>query len=243
MAAIVADYFEMLAKEIAGQPYNKSEHRRNLIRGSVKRSEGAVERKHQNISSVLAGLRLPWIQGYKPLPNAQGLLRSAVENYVLARGQDIDDIYTRLEVVPESIEQRRLPWQDVFRAAPEVIPDSEIKEEKSRVRLPRKWNHAARDEQNRKLGSSGESFVVEIEREKLTALGRADLAEKVEWVSAVYGDGLGFDVRSFESTGEELHIEVKTTNNAASSTPFLVSRNELEYSVEETRKIPTLPRL
>ena len=53
---IVADYFAMLADDVAGQPYNKAEHRRQLLPLLNNRSEGSVEFKHQNISAVLKAL-------------------------------------------------------------------------------------------------------------------------------------------------------------------------------------------
>ncbi|MDI9636268.1 hypothetical protein QM565_10800 [Geitlerinema splendidum] len=48
--AIVADYFTMLSLELRREPYNKAAHRRDLIQLLNGRSQGAVERKHQNIS-------------------------------------------------------------------------------------------------------------------------------------------------------------------------------------------------
>ncbi len=60
---IVADYFAMLADDIAGQPYNKAEHRRALLPLLNARSEGSIEFKHQNISAVLKGLGEDWIPG------------------------------------------------------------------------------------------------------------------------------------------------------------------------------------
>ena len=63
---IVADYFAMLADDIAGRRYSKAEHRRALLPLLNDRSEGSVEFKHQNISAVLKGLGEDWIPGYKP---------------------------------------------------------------------------------------------------------------------------------------------------------------------------------
>ena len=54
--ATVVDYFHMLTMELAGQEYNKSEHRRRLRQRLKERSESAVERKRQNISAVLIEL-------------------------------------------------------------------------------------------------------------------------------------------------------------------------------------------
>jgi hypothetical protein len=57
---------------------------------------------------------------------------------------------------------------------------------------------AERDAANRHLGGLGEEFVVLLERHRLRAVGRDDLAGKVERVSQTTGDGLGFDVLSFD---------------------------------------------
>jgi hypothetical protein len=53
--AIVADYFVMLAVDIAGRPYSKAEHNR-LLWAMIDRPRGSIEYKHQNISAVLKGL-------------------------------------------------------------------------------------------------------------------------------------------------------------------------------------------
>ena len=50
---IVQDYLSMLGSEILSLPYNKAEHRRNPKRLLSNRSEGSIERKHQNISAVM----------------------------------------------------------------------------------------------------------------------------------------------------------------------------------------------
>ncbi|MEM9228224.1 MAG: hypothetical protein AAGB10_01325 [Pseudomonadota bacterium] len=63
---IVADYFAMLADDVAGRACNKAAHRRQLLPRLNNRSEGSVEFKHQNISAVLKGLGEVWITGYKP---------------------------------------------------------------------------------------------------------------------------------------------------------------------------------
>jgi hypothetical protein len=46
----------------------------------------------------------------------------------------------------------------------------------------------------------------------LLSVGRDDLAAKIEWVTETCGDGVGFDMLSFdESDDSELFLEVKTT--------------------------------
>ena len=58
------------------------------------------------------------------------------------------------------------------------------------------------------------------------------LAQRVERVSATRGDGLGYDILSFETSGADRLIEVKTTAYGQ-ETPFFVSRNELAFSREQ----------
>ncbi|MDP9588479.1 UNVERIFIED_ORG: hypothetical protein J2W19_001025 [Shinella zoogloeoides] len=45
--AIVADYFAMLADDIAGRLYSKSEHNR-LLQPVIDRPRGSIEYKHQH---------------------------------------------------------------------------------------------------------------------------------------------------------------------------------------------------
>ena len=80
--ATSADYLHMLTQELAGQEYNKTAHRRALLAKLNNRSEGAIERKHQNISAVLIELGCPYISGYKPLGNYQGLLAEVVADQI-----------------------------------------------------------------------------------------------------------------------------------------------------------------
>lgn len=77
----------------------------------------------------------------------------------------------------------------------------------------------------------GEKFVFDLEQHYLNEIGRADLATKVEWTARDRGDGLGYDIRSFDEDGQEKLIEVKTTNGP-NSRPFLVTATELVCSEE-----------
>jgi Domain of unknown function (DUF3883) len=96
-------------------------------------------------------------------------------------------------------------------------------------RLIRKFDPVERDFRNRALGKAGEAFVLDLERKVLSQRDRGDLAKKVRWISEEEGDGAGFDILSFDASGNERLIEVKTTNGAA-KTPFFLTRNEREVS-------------
>lgn len=70
------------------------------------------------------------------------------------------------------------------------------------------------------------------ERQRLVRAGRDDLAHRVRHVSQEQGDGLGYDIASFDVGGKPRFIEVKTTRRP-SGARFYVSRNEVEFSREE----------
>jgi hypothetical protein len=89
------------------------------------------------------------------------------------------------------------------------------------------------ESRNRSLGLAGEQFVAEFEVRRLHAAGHGLLADRVEHVAHTQGDGLGYDVLSFEASGRERFIEVKTTDFGA-ATPFYVSRNEVAFSEERS---------
>jgi len=55
-------------------------------------------------------------------------------------------------------------------------------------------------------------------------LGNDKLAERIEHIALTEGDGIGYDIRSFERDGSDRFIEVKTTAYGK-QTPFFVSRN------------------
>jgi hypothetical protein len=79
--AIVADYFAMLADDIAGRPYNKAAHNRTLA-AQIGRPRSSIEFKHRNISAVLQGLGEDWIAGYRPAFNFQASLVDAVVRWL-----------------------------------------------------------------------------------------------------------------------------------------------------------------
>src|SRR5271166_5055253 len=79
--AIVADYFDMLAADLAGQPYVKSKHSAALM-AQIGRTHRSVEFKHQNISAVLDELGMAWIPGYKPKRNYQNAIFDAIDRYL-----------------------------------------------------------------------------------------------------------------------------------------------------------------
>lgn len=223
--AIVADYFEMLDAEMSGRQYVKIRHAETLM-AQIGRSHRSVEFKYENISAVLGELGLPWIPGYKPKRNYQGAIFDAIDRYLSGHS-------TILDRPPAPRATTDLP-DAVFVNAPSVLPAAKPVPARLR-RLIRKFDPVERDYRNRSLGSAGESFVVDLERRRLTELDRSDLARKVRWVAAEEGDGAGYDVMSFDPTGRERLIEVKTTNGPV-RTPFYLSRNEHGLAAERPQE-------
>ncbi|MDH4284825.1 MAG: DUF3883 domain-containing protein, partial [Gallionellaceae bacterium] len=94
---------------------------------------------------------------------------------------------------------------------------------------PQKRDYLEREARNISLGRAGEEFVLSFEHFRLYELGQKKLADKVDHVSMSKGDGLGYDILSFEPDGRERFIEVKTTA-FAKETPFFISRGEIQFA-------------
>ncbi|MEZ5951171.1 MAG: DUF3883 domain-containing protein [Planctomycetaceae bacterium] len=98
------------------------------------------------------------------------------------------------------------------------------------TRKARKIDFAEIDANNRRLGRLGEEFVFTLEKQRLLLAGRDDLARKVVWASQDIGDGLGFDIISFDETDDsERMLEVKATG-LGKYFPFYVTSNEVRCS-------------
>lgn len=222
---IVADYFAMLADDLAGRSYNKAERNRALQR-RIGRGRGSIEYKHQNISAVLQALGETWIAGYKPALNFQMSLASAVKRW-LYRNPEF------LAPAPFEAETAGLhETLELVIGAPPTLSNRPPLKEFDKIRNNAwKLDAAGRDERNRALGRAGEERVLGHERATLRGVGRRDLAERVKWVSEEQGDGVGYDIASFSPEGRNRFIEVKTTNGWE-RTPFYMTRNELAFAKE-----------
>jgi hypothetical protein len=219
---IVADYFDMLQLERLGRPYVKAERNR-AMQELTGRSRGSIEFKHQNISAVLYKLGLDWISGYKPMANYQKALLGGIERYLDYKAEVF---IPPLEVTISGVAEDG----ELFIEEPPKIAQPTADPEPL-VRLVRKFDPAARDARNRKLGKSGEERVFFSERTRLKVEGREDLAKKVRWVSEEDGDGAGYDILSYTAAGAKRLLEIKTTVGSQ-TTPFYLSENERLLSIE-----------
>lgn len=224
--AIVADYLKMLSLELAGQAFSKTAHRRALQQKLKGRTDGSIEFKHCNISAVMRDLGFPTVRGYQPRSNYQSFLREVVEAQV-TRQTSLDSLALAAVEQP-AVSPELIDFSKVVANAPKrqhVATDAAP----YRDYAPVKRDYIAREARNTSLGIAGEEFVVRFEHWRLNQLGMTTLADRVEHVSQTKGDGLGYDVLSFDASGRERFIEVKTTA-FGKETPFFVTRNELDFS-------------
>jgi len=233
--AVITDYFAMLLKELRGEGYSKTAHRHALAKLLDERSDGSVEFKHQNISAVLIRLGFPYIEGYKPRGNYQQLLADAVRARLINNREIEPAVAATVEADAEPVEAADILSRLAQPPAPSRAEGSlraETLPKKPVVRAS--IDYLEREARNRSLGRMGEEFALAFERARLAASGCLRLARQVEHVAVTQGDGLGFDILSFEPGGEDRLIEVKTTG-FGKETPFFVSRNEL--SVSESKDV------
>lgn len=217
---ITADaYFKCLQQKLAGKKFNR-QRSIDQVAAQISRTPGSVDYKFQNIDAALFSAQLPRLN-ISVAKNAQKLL-----SYVV-----LDPLAPRFAAVFS--EARSASENDatseVFVSIP--IIEASILDRKrdvsslTAVRL----DFSRRDAENRELGNCGEEWVVKAEKKCLQIAGCHELANKVRWVSRDLGDGLGYDIDSFEPDGTPIFIEVKTTNQGRNA-PFYISATELAVS-------------
>lgn len=211
---ITNTYFSMLHDQLR-QAYDRRVHLDRALANLPGRNESAVSRKLSNISAILRDRGLPILRGFGPLGNTQTLLEAIVVDWL----SDHDNAFA--EHTPGPVPQD---------AGAEVQPPA-IAElaATNRQRRGLRVDFAAQDERNRRLGRAGEEWAFGYLRQELVAHGRPDLADRVVWVARDQGDGLGYDIASFDADGTSIFVEVKTTNGSARA-PFIVSANEVSVS-------------
>ncbi len=86
------------------------------------------------------------------------------------------------------------------------------------------------DSLHRHLANQGEQFVFDLERYRLQAAGRDDLAHRVIWASRDIGAGLGFDFLSIDDADDSERMQEVKTTGLGKFFPFNVTNNELNCS-------------
>ncbi len=235
---VVADYFAMLADDLAGRNYSKTESRRALMPRLLDRSAASVEFKRRNVSAVLKGLGEDWIPGYRPAFNFQAALADAVARWLALNPAWLERMPAGRRADAGGMAEATQLWVEPPPTLSNRPPPEELGQ---MLAVAARFDAAGRDGRNRALGRAGEALALAHERATLADAGRRDLADAVRWVSEQEGDGAGYDIASFRPDGRPRLIEVKTTNGWE-RTPFHISRNELAVA-EERREEWRLFRL
>jgi hypothetical protein len=220
---ITADaYFQCLRAKLSGERFNRRDSISRAAERMPQRTFGEVDSKFQHIDAVLHEAELPRL-GNAIASNIQMLLRLVVLDPLAPR------IAVFSKIVPKPSKN-----SDGNHFVPIPAIDSRLLDSE---RGPSSLNAtkidlAKREAANREVDRSGEEWVVALEKDRLRDAGRGELADKVRWVAHETGDGLGYDIDSFEIDGSQLLIEVKWTNQGETA-PFFVS--EKEWAVSEYR--------
>jgi hypothetical protein len=181
---------------------------------------------------VLVNYGLPYIDGYKPRFNYQQLLEQVVLERLAIQPAFFDEIGKSPVLEPATP-----PTTDFSRLhrliEPPPGPVGAGVSRQPAEPSARRSDFVQRDAENRRLGRMGEEWTLTFEERRLHDVERRpDLAKRVEWVAETRGDGLGFDIQSFNADGSPRLIEVKTTG-LGKDFPFVVTANELRVSQRE----------
>jgi hypothetical protein len=111
--------------------------------------------------------------------------------------------------------------------------DAKLKRKAKELANKDEVDWAVQDANNRRLGLSGEKWVVQEEIRTLTQAGRLDLISRIRHV-ALFDSSAGYDILSFSPDGNVKKIEVKTTKGGR-TTPFYISINEITTSADDSQ--------
>jgi hypothetical protein len=94
-----------------------------------------------------------------------------------------------------------------------------------------KVNYVSLQKELKEIGDRGELIIYQMEKDYLRDNGYSDLSEKVEHTASL-NDKAGFDILSYELSGEKKYIEVKSTKSKKFNNGFYITLNEIEKSKE-----------
>ena len=177
--AVVADYFGMLADELAGRPFVKLALYRSLAE-KIPRNIKSIERKHQNISAIMIGFGQPWVTGLKPAKHYQNALADGVLRWLDQRPDWLEPRIQADEGNPvHKVSSLLIGPPPTHQNEPPLIDPALM------AAIGKKFDVAERDARNRRLGKAGEELVLHHERQSLLQAGREDLADKCQWTPSV----------------------------------------------------------
>ena len=223
----VPDYFDLLSQELLRSLYKMTTHKNALLPQLDQRTGEAIEKKHQNISSILADMGLPYIAGYKPLSNRQQLPEDEVIDYLQAHQSDLEPLFHTFASKAWSPTECSPP--DFATSLDEAPMPAKKEKKRHRKFQPIKINYLEKEQNNRALGAAGEQYIIDYEKWRLINEGRPDLVPLIEWTAKEKGDGAGYDILSKNVDGSDRYIEVKTTK-LSKETSIYLTYAEIEFA-------------
>ena len=150
----------------------------------------------------MLALGFPYVAGYKPLSKYQRLLYEVVE-------QRLEAATALRSTVTKIVEEPASATPNAATALPKLVarPKVENTEEAGATRTFKpdgrvvRRNYLEIEARNRSLGRAGEEIILRFEHRRLWRAGKKTLAERIEHVAESRGDGLGYDIASFEANG------------------------------------------
>lgn len=145
-------------------------------------------------------------------------------SYVIAKEAD--------RIIKETLKEENTNEKNIVFLKQVDIPKYKSKNKYAEItkKAIKKIDYLKKAKSNAKNGLLGEKLVITYEKERLTKLGRDDLADKIKWVSRE-DDSTGYDIISFDigefNNAEEKYIEVKSTEENDTNA-FYISANELK---------------
>ncbi|MGI9249999.1 MAG: DUF3883 domain-containing protein [Pseudohongiellaceae bacterium] len=247
----VENYFSMLELELKGKPYNKRDYYNELRKHLGGSNNASIESMYQNISTILTEAGMPIIDHINPSPDYQPQMLPTVIGAHIARLKKLEGIITSIaDGHGDKIPSVKEIYTSI-RTANENQIGNEYRVKPPKARSPQrqgstsrkagqyqlgKVDYLEREKRNAKLGLLGEKFIFNYEIARLRCGKKPSLADEVSHVSQEEGgDKLGYDIHSYEESGRDRFIEVKTTNFAR-HTRFYVTKNEAEVSKELENK-------
>lgn len=156
--------------------------------------------------------------------NVEVCRSNSIQNNSLKKTHDCDVEETNIFV-----------YQDIkktlVRKDPPKFQDIVIQKKARKDRVPKKRDYVKSLENSIKTGLEGELRVIDYLRKEILDLEGIMMVEieKIIEHSSLVDDSLGYDIVIYNADGTKKYIEVKTTK-ASALTPFYLSKNEIEFS-------------
>ena len=136
--AVVEEYFDMLARELRGEPVNKAERCRAVKAQLRTRSEKSIEYKFQDVSGVLHDVGFPFIDGFKPARNYQrGLFTEVILEFLGSEDDRVVQIERSMREVPKVT-----PREQVFASCEVSPPERQTQDVEPPPPSVRRWRRA-----------------------------------------------------------------------------------------------------